>query len=479
LDFGQKKEELRKTDYTLIVIEKSENQFTQFRLQLYQHFNNRNDTLMDLVDALCSDTQARSVVELSLNPVFRRDYNSLYKAITEYCPQTAKLNLAELAAGFLPLSPPSKYWLLGIDTTSCSRPYAFKLAERECVYQPTPIKDQKPITYGHQYSEVCLLEGKKNPLCPAWVIPLSTQRVSRASQEQMGITQTHSLLKDARLPFHQKLCLLVGDSKYSTPSNLAANGEQSNLVTITRSRSNRVYCFQAENNRLGKGRHPKWHGRRMDLKDPQAEPDEKLTHKEVNQRGKVHRVEIEGWHNLLMREKYKPVRLHMHRYPFTLVRIRVYNDQAELVYPHPLWLIVMGQRRQELSLSEIYAAFQERSNMEHFFRFTKQKLLLDAFQTPETTHEEHWWMIAHLAYLQLWIARRLAVNLPHPWERYLPQSIEKPLSPAMVQRSFSRIIRQLGTPAVSPQRRGYSPGRPRGKIAVRRKDFPLAVAHSN
>ena len=52
----------------------------------------------------------------------------------------------------------------------------------------------------------------------------------------------------------------------------------------------------------------------------------------------------------------------------------------------------MGQRRRELSLSEIYEAFQERSDMEHFFRFTKQKLLLDDFQTPETAHEEHWWI---------------------------------------------------------------------------------------
>ena len=55
--------------------------------------------------------------------------------------------------------------------------------------------------------------------------------------------------------------------------------------------------------------------------------------------------------------------------------------------------------------------------MEQFFRFTKQNLLLDKFQTPETEHEEHWWQIVLLAYLQLWVAREHASCLPRPWEK--------------------------------------------------------------
>ena len=82
------------------------------------------------------------------------------------------------------------------------------------------------------------------------------------------------------------------------------------------------------------------------------------------------------------------------KYPFTLVLIRVYNDKGDLLYPDdPLWLIVMGKERQQLSLTDIYEAFYERGGMEHFFRFAKQNLLLDKFQTCETAHEEHWWQI--------------------------------------------------------------------------------------
>ena len=38
---------------------------------------------MDLLDALCSNDHAHSVAELSLNPLFQREYSALFKAIGE------------------------------------------------------------------------------------------------------------------------------------------------------------------------------------------------------------------------------------------------------------------------------------------------------------------------------------------------------------------------------------------------------------
>ena len=77
-----------------------------------------------------------------------------------------------------------------------------------------------------------------------------------------------------------------------------------------------------------------------------------------------------------------------------------------------MWLIVIGEERQKLSLLEIYEAYQQRYDVEHFFRFGKQKMLLSQYQTPETSHEEKWWKLVHLAYLQLWVAKEYAVKLP-------------------------------------------------------------------
>jgi Transposase DDE domain. len=155
----------------------------------------------------------------------------------------------------------------------------------------------------------------------------------------------------------------------------------------------------------------------------------------------------------------------MHKYPFTLVLIRVYDAQGNLRHPdQPLWLIVLGQQRQQLSLSDIHEAFAERGGMEHFFRFAKQNLLLDKFQTCETAHEENWWQIVCLAYLQLWVAREYASCLPRPWEKHLPQVRERHLSPTMVQRSFAGIIRQFGTLVNSPEPRNNSPNRSPGGV---------------
>lgn len=76
-----------------------------------------------------------------------------------------------------------------------------------------------------------------------------------------------------------------------------------------------------------------------------------------------------------------------------------------------------------------------------------------------------------------WMARHVAHLLPRPWERNLPAMRTHSMSPTLVQRDFGRIIRQLGTPAKPPKRRGNSPGRrkgtkltlrPRQKVVVKR-----------
>lgn len=55
----------------------------RFRKALYQNFNKRADTLMDLLDAMCSMPEARSVVEYSLASCFPRSYSTVFKAVNE------------------------------------------------------------------------------------------------------------------------------------------------------------------------------------------------------------------------------------------------------------------------------------------------------------------------------------------------------------------------------------------------------------
>jgi hypothetical protein len=446
----------------------------QFRNEVYQNFNNckRTDMLMDLVDALSSNTTAKTAVELSLSPHFRRHYTALNKAvIVDALPEQTLAGLACQTIGAL---GKRKFHLLATDVTSAPRPFADTLPDRGFVYQPNTIKGNKPIALGHQYSVWAWLPEATQPKTGNWVVPLSMQRVARQeNKELVGAKQLGALLDNRDLPFEEAFCVEVADSAYSKPAYLSANREHANLVTIARARGTRTFYRQpAPDKQPAEKGHPTWYGEPFRLKEPGTwgAPDQTAETTFVSHKQVTYRVEIQAWHNLVMRGKKG---VPMRQFPFTLVQIRWYNQKGETLFQKPLWLIVMGERRMELSLLDIYEAYLQRYDLEHFFRFGKQKLLLDKFQTPDDKHEEHWWRLVTLAYLQLWAAKDAASYLPRPWEQYLPSAPDKQNTPAMVLRDMSRIIRQIGTPAPSPKPRGKSPGRRKGTKLTPRTRQPV------
>jgi hypothetical protein len=450
----------------------------QFRHRLYQNFTNRADTLMELVDALCSTTSARSVVEYSLAPCFRRTYCTLYKALAEW--QCDQRQLACLLAPYLPRPRARSFWLFGVDVTPQPRPFAQTLSDRALVYQPNPVAGNTPVTIGHQYSSVALLPEAQAQRSPWWVVPLASARVASADDtEGVGVAQIDALLDDETLPFHDQLCVEVADSKYSKPAYLHAHRRHANLVTIVRVAANRTFyrAAQGGTERASAG-HATWYGARFALGDPSSWPpsDTHAVTQHVSRRGKRYRVEIVTWHNCLMRGQRTPKLLPMQHYPFTVLRI-VFSDQAgREAFGRPLWLNVVGQRRHELTAFEIYHAYAKRYDLEHFLRFGKQQLLLAGFQTAESEREESWWHLAHLAYAQLWLACDAVEAVPRPWERNLRAMRSGQISPSLAQRDFGRISRQIGTEAQPPKRPGISAGRrvgtrlpprPRQKVLVK------------
>ena len=464
-------------------IQETISQLEQFRQELYQTFDLRADALMELVDALSSTTNARSVVELSLSPFFRRQYSSVHDAIAHlFVPSEAakatqerrawEQKLVRLVAGYLPTPQQRKYWLFGTDVVPIPRPFAQTLADRSFVYQPNTLKGNKPVAIGHQYSHLAFFPEKLQSKDPPWAVPLIVRRVrSDEKATSVGSEQIDALMKDETLPFHEELCVHVADSVYSAVTYLGpvANKEHENLVQVVRSRDNRVFYHPAppvEDNR-GRG-HPTWYGDRFALKDSSTwgEPDlvEETTF--TSRKGRVYRVQLQGWRNLLMRGKKN---LPMHEHPFTLIRVQMLNEQGDPAFKRTMWLIVLGQRRDEFSLVEAWEVYNQRYDVEHYFRFGKQRLLMAAYQTPEVEHEENWIQLVALVVVQLWLARDLAKLMPYPWERYLPVVEGQTASPSTVQRNFGRIIQQIGTPAEPPKPRGNSPGRAKGDLQPLRK----------
>jgi DDE superfamily endonuclease len=456
-------------------------QLKQFRQELHEAFDHRADALMELLDALSSTPDARSVAELSLSPFFRRGYGSAYDAIAHLFqasdPETAEeerraweQKLLRLKVPYL--SPPQqrKFWLLGTDAVSIARLFAPTLEDRGYVYQPNVPRGNKPITIGHQYSAQVIYPEKDLSSDPSWVLPLSTRRIhSEETATAVGQEQIEALMGDETLPFREELCVHVADSTYSAVLFLGATEKHKNLVNVVRSRSNRVFYRQplpVEGKR--KPGRPPWYGEPFSLKDPTTWGDPDAVEETIltTRKGQTHRVQLEGWHDLLMRGKKD---LPMQQKPFTLIRVRVLDERGQPIFQHTLWLIVIGQRRQELSLLEAWEAYGQRFDVEHYFRFGKQRLLMATFQTPDVSHEENWLEFVSLAYVQLWLAREVAEALPRPWEQYLPQSEGPVASPSAAQRDFGRILREIGTPAQPPKPRGNSPGRAKGTRLARRK----------
>ncbi len=471
-----------------------------FRIDVYEWFPQRADALMDLLDAQSSNTTARSVVELSLSSLFRREYSSVHDGIEHlFVPsdevlrdeerQTWEQQLVQLVMPFVP-QPQRPFWLLGTDVTSASRPFARTLSDRMYVYQPNAVKGVKPVTIGHQYSILAVLPEKTSPTTPPWIVPLLVNRVkSTETKRAAGLAQINRLMEDETLPFRHELCVQVVDSDYSAITYLGPVATHANLVTIARLACHRTIYRPVPPQPAdapGQRGHPTWFGAPMKLKDPTTwdPPDETAYTYFTTRKGQTYLVHLEGWHNMLLRGTRD---LPMHQSPFTLIRSRVLDMQGKMVFARPLWMVVIGTRRQEVSLEASWESYRQRYDLEHFLRFGKQRLLMDAYQTPETAHEENWWTMSQLAYLQLWMAREQASFQPRPWERYLPTApsaregdTQAPaLSPSAVQRDMERIIQEIGTPARVPKRRGKSPGRTSGQSPGRRDRLSVIIKGNN
>ena len=430
---------------------------------------------MDLVDALSSNRDAQTVVELSLNPLFKRKYQSIYQAIKNFTlPEKQveknqdKDELLNIILDTIPNYNKRGYHLFGIDTTPNPRQFSPSLSDRKFIHQPNSIKGNKPINIGHAYSWLSYLPEKEDNFDSAWTIPLSVERVkSDENDVNVANLQINKVINYPEFS-DNKLSVIVADSLYSQRGFIGKQVENKNVVIVTRVRSNRVFYlpFHPPKNSIPKSGHPRWYGDKFDLKDPASwhTPNDVIQTLFTTTRGKLLNLTIKGWKNMLMRGTYD---YKLHNHPFTLLQITVTDEQGNQVWK-PMWLIAIGNRRNELSLLDIYQSYRQRFDLEHFFRFGKQRLLMNSYLTPDTNHEEKWFQLILIASVQLWAARHLAVCLPKPWEKYLPRFQSNNITPSAVQRDFFRIISTIETNAKNPKPRGFSPGRKKGEIQVKR-----------
>jgi len=132
------------------------NTIQEFRHGLYQCFTRAEDALFSLNDALLTFPQAQSLVELSLSPLFKRQWSSLYAALSD--GQIARDKwLDHLARFFAPPPPEGKALLVGIDATNIPRPESPTARDRTYLYLPNLPECKTPVTVGWQFSSLVVL----------------------------------------------------------------------------------------------------------------------------------------------------------------------------------------------------------------------------------------------------------------------------------------------------------------------------------
>lgn len=418
-------------------------QLREFRQSVYESMGARRDTQIELMDALVLNSEGRSVVELSLNAVFRRKWSSVYAAL-----KAGRVNPLRLERLYLSQVPKSERAVWAVDSTLWSRPDARTLPERGFHHSPTRIKGNKPIGIGHAYSTVVSVpEGSGS-----WALPLAHEWIAGdQSALEVGAAQVNRL---AALSAVRPLVTM--DSAYSGPAWLKATVDAP-IDSLGRLRPNRV-VYRQKPPYAGFGR-PAVHGAALNLRQAETwfDPDEGLCLRDE----KLGRLELTAWHTVHFREAPDQ--------PFTLIHLQRLDARCTRRDPAHVWLMYTGQ--QPLSLVTDWRLYLRRFAIEHFYRFIKQDLLWTAFAGTALRNTQLWSTLVVLAYWLLFLARTLVLDTARPWEK--APSSPLPLSPGRVKRALPGLWSQLGTPAAPPKTRGKSPGRPTGFQPPRRPRYPI------
>jgi hypothetical protein len=413
----------------------------RFRQAAYQLLGPAQDATMDLMDAVLVTRSVYSFAELSLSPVFRRKWPSLYEAIEDCRPQRR-----ELMKLYIGQMPQQERLILAGDHTAWPRIYAEKLKDRTFEHGAKVISG-KPITLGHGYSTLGWIPEESG----SWALPLRHER----------ITSHDSPLSKAAFQLRQ-VCRHLGqrpltlwDSEYGCASFLK-------LITdieadfILRLRPNRC-LWTAPEPQVKKGR-PRKHGQKFKLSESETwgTPSESMSIDDPT----WGTIEIRRWRWLHFRQTADIA--------MDIVLIQRQGKNLTADAAKPIWLACLGEEM--LPLSEIWPIYQRRFAIDHWNRFAKQRLhwTLPKFATPE--QGQRWSDLMPLLTWQLWLGREIVTDSPLPWQK--PLAAES-LTPGRVAQAFSIILAVIGTPARLPKPRGKSRGWPENQKRRSKIRYPV------
>lgn len=429
----------------------------------------KSKALVNLVMGLASQQGAKSVVEVSEGACYHYQHSSISQVLSaliingqEEEQEEASEASPSLTEELLSLKAPhfakpfADFWLLNTDISSVFRPYSRTLPDRGYVHKPNnQVKGNKPVGVGYEFSTIGLSARlPRYGLSEApWNLPLSMELIPfEANRNTFTAQQVNDLLNSEAVPFDQELVVNALDSNYSSPEYIADTHDQPHLVNIIRLASNRNVWKKLTPEQINERQQTKADNRGAppiygakyplsQLAKGELPPDEEQVFSIKLANGRQVEVRASRWVEMMIRSKRGKS---MKDKPFDLVRIYLIDPQnGSPIFTNPMWLGVWGNRRGELSQEQIYWAYRNRFDIEHFLRFGKQRLLLDQSQTPDRDRLQSWLEVVGLAYWLLWVASEEASHQTKKWRQYDP--VFKRRKQEQLRVSPSNVQNQLGT----------------------------------
>jgi hypothetical protein len=411
-----------------------------FRQAAYACMGKGRDALFDLMDAILLTPAVNSLAELSLSPVFRRRWFSVYAALAD--GEVNREALLGLYSAQIPQTPPP---LLAGDHSAWPRPQARTLRDRTFQHQPTPIGGNRPITIGQGYSTLAWIPDSQG----SWALPLLHERIESA---QTPLEKAAEQLRRACKVLPQRPLSLY-DAEYGNASFVRATADIP-ADRVMRLRPN--LCLRGPKpSYAGVGR-PAEHGPKFKLNDPTTwtMPSQTL---EVDD-PKLGKVRVRMWRDLhFLKSKAHPM------FVVCIERLEAKGTKRD---PKVLWLAWIAE--EVPPLEQGWRLYLRRFAIEHWYRFAKQRQhwTRPHLGTPERS--QTWSDLMPLLTWLLWLARHVLQDKPLPWQK--PQT---DLTPGRAAAGWGGVLALIGTPAPPPKPRGKSPGWQKGRLRRRREVFAV------
>jgi DDE superfamily endonuclease len=428
-----------------------------FRQRAYECFTRRADAMFDLLDALtCRPEPVSSLPGLSLEPEFRRGHGALYAALAE--GRVDEAGLRELLLDTVPVDPvpggrDGLVWFAG-DVSGWPRPDAVTSPQRLAMFDKSARTSAgHPITSGWPFAVMTgLVWGPTS-----WVAPVDVARLGpRDTLTGVTLAAVERVVAGLDRAGGTQTAGFVFDAEYDLMALSWRWAGRAHIVG--RLRSNQVFHADPvpEPPRRGARR---VHGEKIKLNEPETlrRPD-RVAEVDSDRYGRVRLSGWDGRHRRLTREGFWDD----HPRPLPIVRGGVVRVELERLpgggrAAGPMWLWHAGPA--SLDLVTVFAAYQRRFDIEHFFRFCKQQLGWTRPAPMLPAVAEVWTWVVVAAYTLLRLARPVVVDARLPWERPVAPAV---LSPGRVRRVFRRVHALVGTPARPPRFTRAGPGRPVG-----------------